>query len=97
VNGSEGLTDRTLSSYGRRQRWLRALELNVVAWAAGLILFFSTRNVILSVAVLAAILLGGFAWDIRKAARFVEEVRVVRANHPDWTKERVLEEVRRKR
>jgi hypothetical protein len=97
VSGTADPGGGIASLYGRRRRWLRAIELNVVAWALGLGAFFVTRNAILALFILAVILLGGFVWDTRQAARFIETVRLVRGEHPDWSKDRVFEEAQARR
>lgn len=68
------------------------MELNVAAWLLGIAAFFATGSAIVALVILGAILLGGFAWDARRAARFVETIRAIRAEHPDWADDRVFEE-----
>lgn len=73
------------------------MELNVAAWSLGLISFFVTGNAILALVILGAILFGGFAWDVRQAARFIETIRSIRSEHPDWADDRVFEAARERR
>jgi hypothetical protein len=93
VENHATLTDELLERYQRKGRRIRAVQITVAAWAVALVLFVLFHDAIVAVIVLGGILVGGFAWDLWRAARLIESVTAVKRDHPDWSTDQVAAEL----